>query len=51
MSEVMAFGDNFNDLSMLQSVGYPYLMENAVKELKALFPTRCINVADVLKTL
>ena len=23
MSEVMAFGDNFNDLSMLQRVGYP----------------------------
>lgn len=51
MSEVMAFGDNFNDLSMLQSVGYPYLMENAADALKAMFPTRCVHVADVLRTL
>lgn len=49
--EVMAFGDNFNDLSMLQSVGHPYLMENAVDELRAMFPTRCRRVVDVLKTL
>ena len=51
MSEVMAFGDNFNDLSMLQSVGHPYLMENASDVLKAMFPTRCVHVADVLRTL
>lgn len=49
--EVMAFGDNFNDLSMLKTVGHPYLMENAVDELKAMFPTRCVRVADVLRTL
>lgn len=51
LCEVMAFGDNFNDLSMLQIVGYPYLMENAVDELKELIPTRCVHVVDVLKTL
>ena len=51
ISEVMAFGDNFNDLSMLESVGHPYLMENAVGELKAMFPTRCGRVVDVLRTL
>ena len=26
--EVMAFGDNFNDLSLLEKVGYPYIIEN-----------------------
>lgn len=51
LSEVMAFGDNFNDLSMLQCVGHPYLMENAVDGLKAMFPTRCGRVVDVLRTL
>ncbi len=51
LTEVMAFGDNFNDLSMLQSVGRPYLMENAADALKALIPTRCVHVADVLRTL
>ena len=49
--KLVCFGDNFNDLSMLQSVGHPYLMENAAGELKAMFPTRCVNVADVLRTL
>lgn len=51
LGEVMAFGDNFNDLSMLQCAGYPYLMENAADGLKAMFPTRCGRVVDVLKTL
>lgn len=51
LSEVMAFGDNFNDLSMLRSVGRPYLMENAAPALRAMFPTRCKNVVDVLRTL
>ncbi len=51
LGEVMAFGDNFNDLSMLQCAGYPYLMENAADELRAMFPTRCARVVDVLRTL
>jgi len=32
--EIVAFGDNFNDLSMLQAVGHPFIMENASPELK-----------------
>lgn len=32
--EVMAFGDNYNDLPMLETVGHPYLMESASDELK-----------------
>lgn len=32
--EMMAFGDNLNDLDMLQSVGVPVAMGNAIDELK-----------------
>jgi hypothetical protein len=35
-AEMMAIGDNWNDLSMLEVVGRPVLMENAPEELKAL---------------
>ena len=34
-SEVMAIGDNLNDLTMLEFAGIPVLMENALPELKA----------------
>jgi len=33
--EVMAVGDNFNDIGMLESVGLPVVMGNAVAELKS----------------
>lgn len=32
--ECMAFGDNFNDIDMLDSVKYSYAMENAAAEVK-----------------
>lgn len=35
LSEVIAFGDNYNDIEMLQSVGMPIAMENSVEDLKA----------------
>jgi Cof subfamily protein (haloacid dehalogenase superfamily) len=34
-TQVMAFGDNLNDLGMLQSSGFPVAMDNAVEPLKA----------------
>ncbi len=34
MKEVMSIGDNLNDLSMLEKVGYPVAMENGVEEVK-----------------
>ncbi|MCI6640818.1 MAG: HAD family hydrolase [Pygmaiobacter massiliensis] len=37
-SEVMAFGDNFNDTSMLDLVGFPCLMNTAHPELRARYP-------------
>ena len=51
MEEVMAIGDNFNDLPMLQQVGHPVLMANAVPELRAQFPRQCQRVEDILAEL
>jgi Cof subfamily protein (haloacid dehalogenase superfamily) len=39
LSDVVYFGDNFNDRELLQIVGYPVLVENAAPELKEEFPT------------
>lgn len=33
-AETVAFGDNYNDLDMLESVGMPFLMGNAPEEMK-----------------
>ena len=51
LEEVMAFGDNYNDLPMLEAVGRPYIMDNAAAELRSRFPHHCRRVEDVLKTL
>lgn len=48
-SEVMAFGDNFNDISMLDLVGHPVLMENAPDTLKERYQTRCRDVCEALE--
>lgn len=37
LDEAIAFGDNFNDLSMLEKVGCPVVMGNAAEELKKRF--------------
>lgn len=49
--EIMAFGDNYNDLPMLELVGYPYIMENAAEDLRRRFPRHCSAVEDVLSAL
>ena len=51
LDQVAAFGDNFNDESMLSMAGHPWIMDNAAPELRARFPSHCANVADVLRTL
>ena len=51
LEEVMAFGDNYNDVSMLELAGRSYLMESAAPELRARFSIRCRTVAEVLETL
>lgn len=35
IKDAVAFGDHYNDLEMLETVGTPFLMENAPEELKA----------------
>ncbi|MCI2954582.1 Cof-type HAD-IIB family hydrolase [Staphylococcus caprae] len=35
LDNVMALGDNLNDISMLERVGYPVAMDNAAPEVKA----------------
>ena len=49
LAEVMAFGDNDNDLPMLELVGRPYIMEKASPKLKARFSNRCASVESVLE--
>lgn len=50
-SEVLAIGDNYNDLPMLSLVGHPYLMDTAVPELLRRFDRKCAKVEDVLAAI
>lgn len=47
--EAMAFGDNYNDIPMLDSVGHPYLMSSSAEPLRQRYPTQCNRVEDVLE--
>lgn len=38
LNQTMAFGDSMNDMELFKTVAHPILMENAVKNLAALFP-------------
>jgi Cof subfamily protein (haloacid dehalogenase superfamily) len=46
LSEVVYFGDNFNDLEVLRIVGYPVVVENALPELKMEIRTIVKSVTD-----
>ncbi len=48
-ADVMSFGDNFNDLPLLEKAGHPYIMENGAPALKERFPQHCVRVADTLE--
>lgn len=51
-AQVLAVGDNYNDVGMLQLVGYPYLMENAAPALKEqLNVPSCAKVSDLLASI
>ncbi len=49
--EILAVGDNYNDIGMLDYAGSPYLMASAAPELLARFPQHCIRVEELLQTL
>lgn len=51
LADVYAFGDNFNDVSMLDLAGHPYIMASAARELKDRFANHCENVVNTLNTL
>lgn len=46
---VMAFGDNYNDLPMLDLAGRPYIMESAAAPLLARYPCHTARPEDVLR--
>lgn len=48
-SEVMAFGDNFNDIEMLSLVEHSYAMDSAKDEIKAVSNNICHRVEDTLQ--
>ena len=48
LKNVMAIGDNYNDLQMLDIVGCPVVMENAAEDIKLKFITHCSKVEEVL---
>lgn len=48
--QVMAFGDNFNDVPMLRFAGRPYIMDSAHPQLREEFPV-CSRVEEILRTL
>ena len=50
-AEVLAFGDNYNDLPMLRAAGHPYIMSTASPELLPLVENKCRDVAEVLAAL
>lgn len=49
--ETMAFGDNDNDIEMMQAVAHSYAMENGKEALKNICRYRCVRVEDTLKEL
>lgn len=49
--ECMAFGDNYNDIEMLESVTHSYAMENAVDEIKRHAANVTPSVESVIRKL
>lgn len=49
--QTVAFGDNFNDLEMLQDAKFSYAMVNAHDDVKKVAKYTCENVADELELL
>ncbi len=50
-AECVAFGDNYNDLEMLDIVKYGYVMDNAKEEIKSKFNYHCSDVVTSIKEL
>lgn len=48
LDEVVAFGDNYNDISMLDAVKYPYIMSSAADELLNRYANHTSCVEDTI---
>lgn len=48
LSDVMAFGDNYNDISMLDIVGKPYIMSTASIPLLERYPNHTVRPEDTI---
>lgn len=49
--QVIAFGDNYNDIPMLDLAGTPWLMASAAEPLRRRYPNQCRRVEEVLAEL
>lgn len=49
--EILAFGDNYNDVAMLDLVGQPYIMDSAAPPLRARYARHTARPEDVLREL
>lgn len=49
--EVLAFGDNYNDTTMLDLVGTPYIMDSAAAPLRERYPRHTPRPEDVMRAL
>lgn len=50
-ADAMVFGDNWNDVPMLEAAGTPWLMASAAPALRERFPRQCESVLTVLEEL
>ena len=48
-ADVMAFGDNYNDVAMLDLVGHPYIMDGAAAPLREKYPNHTPRPEEVLR--
>lgn len=51
LEEIAAFGDNFNDVPMLDLAGHPYIMKTAAQALREKGYALCDNAADTIAAL
>ena len=51
LADTVVFGDNWNDVAMLEAAGTAYLMAGADPALKARFPRHCKNVLVILEEI
>lgn len=50
-NDVMAIGDNYNDIPMLETVGYPVVMDSSPDEMKRRYPHCFGTVAEAIDNL